>query len=388
VTVEIAIAGGGPAGATLAAMLARRGRRVLLIEKDDFPRDKLCGEFLSGESMRELDMLDVRGEIEREEPARIERARFSAESKRCLELELPEAGFGLSRRRLDLILLRAAERSGAQTLLETEVVGVQHEGDGYIVETERRLADGSRERSTISAELVICAHGRRQRLDRTLSRPFMARKSPYVGLKRHHRPRERGLLRDLEGMVEVHAFDGGYCGVSFIERGEVNVCLLAEERFVSGLDGAGFEGAVAAIAKRNSVFAERMRALEPSEEGVHAVAQVSFELKERSKDGVLFVGDAAGMIAPLAGDGQAMALSGARLLADLIVESPGPLSRAARARLEARWDLSWRLHFEPRMRIGRVLQNLLFSPRSADLAIRTVRSVPYLAPVLARVTRG
>jgi flavin-dependent dehydrogenase len=366
---DVAIIGAGPAGSTLAALLARREQSVALVEKDAFPRDKLCGEFLSPESMRELDRLGVLREVEQHKPALIRRARFTSASGRTLELELPGVGWGISRRKLDAILVDNAARCGARVLTETEAISVGAEQ----VEIEVKR---SSERTRIDAGLVIGAHGRRQKIDRVLSRPFMDAKSPYVGMKQHHRA--IAPMPDLDGTVEIHAFDGGYCGLCCVEDGLINVCALFEEG----------PSTLAELGSMSRSLALRLSQLEPAEQAVHAVAQVSFDLKERSHAGVLFAGDAAGMIAPLAGDGQAMALSGARILADLIGSRPPTITASAREELAARWDRAWRIHFEPRMRIGRALQSLLLEPRSADIALRTIGAVPFLGPVLARITRG
>lgn len=105
-------------------------------------------------------------------------------------------------------------------------------------------------------------------------------------------------------------------------------------------------------------------------------------------EGVFFVGDAAGMIAPLVGDGQAMALDSALLFSELAARTPARPSFRDLERLGRRWRRRWRSRFLLRMRIARKLQDLLFDPVSADRAIRAVRGVPGLAGLLARLTRG
>jgi flavin-dependent dehydrogenase len=169
--------------------------------------------------------------------------------------------------------------------------------------------------------------------------------------------------------------------VSFVEEGLVNVCLLLEQNFLAGLPSTRWEGLREALSKANPALAERLAALEPAEEAVHAVGQVPFIPKETSAGPVLFVGDAAGMIAPLCGDGQAMALEGSLLLAGLLAEDDG-------GNLAERWDREWRKAFARRLRQGRWLQGLLLKSWGAEAAIRAVKWAPPLGRALLGSTRS
>lgn len=364
-TGTIVIVGGGPAGATTAALLAKAGRDVLLLERDTFPRDKLCGEFLSGDARAWLAKSGAEGIVA--DGATIRAARFSSNG-RTAEIALPIAGIGLSRRSLDAALFEHAARCGAEVRAGVEVDAIERDADRFVVHAGE---------DRFEAALVIGAHGRRARIDKQLERPFAERRHPYVGLKRHH----RASSFTLDGFVELHAFDGGYCGMSHVEGGVVNVCMLLAEPFVRAIGGAKWPTVVAAIRARSTTLDKRLATLDAVDEPC-AVAQVPFVDKARHKDGVLFVGDAAGMIAPLTGDGQAMALESAVLLAELINEHG--IQGAA---LGARWDRTWRRRFQGRMRLARGLQRLLLSPNTASPLVRLVGGVPGLGGALLRLTR-
>ena len=114
---------------------------------------------------------------------------------------------------------------------------------------------------------------------------------------------------------------------------------------------------------------------------MQAVAQISLSLKERHHDGVLFVGDAASMIAPLVGDGQAMALEAGIQLADLIHRKFPVIPARA-------WDWQWRRNFETRLRLGQFLQTLALQPVWAASAMGAAASLPALKKMLVRRTRG
>ena len=383
---SIAIVGGGLAGSALASLLARQGRDVALFEKDRFPRDKLCGEFLSPESRAILADLGLEQAIAESAPT-IRAARFSAPSGAWLSAQLPDAALGVSRLRLDEMLFDAATAAGAATFSGHAVTDIERSSRGSALEVRT-----GGEAVRVLSDVVVCTYGRRTKLDRTLGRAFMERRHPYVGFKRHHRPAKspagRRVDADLEDHVEIHAFEGGYCGMSHVEDGQINVCMLLEQRFLDGIDRPDWPQIADAISRANRRLADRLDGLEPAEDGMHAVAQVPFEIKGAFDDGVFYCGDAAGMIAPLTGDGQAMALESAHLLADSLADlprtpAPGQVEAAGRA-----WSRRWRMRYEPRLRLGRTLQWLLFREGPLEMGVRAIGAVPGLADALARWTRS
>src|SRR5690606_4950183 len=109
----IVIIGGGLAGSAAGAVLAQHGFAPTIIERDSFPRDKLCGEFLSGESGRLLKSIGCLDELLIHSPPRITTVRFISARGRALDVPLPEPAYGISRQLLDETLFRHAGRSGA-----------------------------------------------------------------------------------------------------------------------------------------------------------------------------------------------------------------------------------------------------------------------------------
>ena len=393
---DVVLIGGGPAGSALATLLARADRRVALCERDCFPRDKLCGEFLSGESRRVLGELGCLAELDALHPAAIYACRFTSPSGVVCGAKLPSPALGISRRALDDVLLRHAARSGAVVLQGTPVRRVEtctaNGSSPLECRVYLRPQPGANAADRLTAGLVVAAHGRRAQLDRELGRAFMRRAHPHVGLKRHHRPRANAagerLAAELDGFVEVHLFHGGYCGMSFVELGVVNVCMLVTEAFLADLPSSHWEDVRDGLCRANPRLAERLDALEPDEGAVQAVAGIPFSFKERSSGPVFFVGDAAGMIAPFCGDGQAMALRSALLLADLIQQMPPRLCGEDHRILARRWEECWRREFGFRMRLGRWLQPLLLRGWTADAALRLATLAPKVPDWIARATRG
>ena len=210
--VDVAIVGGGLAGSAAAIRLAEAGKRVVMLEREHYPRHKMCGEFLSPETIPLFQRLGVWDTIQALHPAPLTEVRLTAPSGQVFNGLLPRAAIGLSRYVLDALLAERAHTVG------TEV------RDGCAVrDVEGSLAEGftvTTQGDSISAKTVIGAWGKRSTLDRVLERPFFEEPAPFMALKVHAKgpqPAQR---------VELHGFNGGYCGINAIEGDKVNVCLL------------------------------------------------------------------------------------------------------------------------------------------------------------------
>lgn len=384
---EIAVIGGGIAGSALAALLARSGREVLLLEQDAFPRHKLCGEFLSPQSQRLLEKIGCLREVLSLGPARITHGRFYAPSGRDALFGLGGEALGLSRAALDETLFRHAGRCGAFVHEGAKVRRIEKAVGGSRLSVDWK--DGRK--TTVEARLVVAAYGRRSPLDVPFARAYLENPAPYLGLKRHHRPAEteegRRVISELDGRVEIHLFNGGYCGLSRVEAGLINVCVLLEKVMLKNLASPRWDDVSAAMRAGSASLRTRLAALSPAESGFHAVAGLDFSPKETSRGNTLFIGDAAGMIAPLCGDGQAMALESAELLAGLIGSRPGLMDDGGIAALGRSWDAAWNGRFAKRLRRGRLLQSALLWAPAVEPTVRLISGIPSLGTALVRSTR-
>ena len=367
---DVAVIGGGPAGSALAALLARTGRRPLLFERDRFPRRKVCGEFLSMESKRFLAGIGCLESVKALGPALIERSRFYSASGRGAEFALGGTAWGLSRWALDAALFRHARDCGVLAFEGADVRTLKRGPGSTVMDIDLESPGEPPRRMRLEAEVVIDARGRP---------PAPAAGAPlFVGYKRHHRPKPGLSAEDvLRGAVEVHLFPGGYCGLNAVEGGAVNVCLLAQGSWLASLESTRWDGVSQALAARSPSLRRRLEALIP-DGPPSAVARVSLPPPEAPHD--LAVGDAAGMIAPLCGDGQAMALESALLLADLI-------GKTEPSDLNAAWARRWSQRFSTRIRLGRGLQSLLLRPWGGELAVGVVGLLPQAARLLLDGTR-
>jgi flavin-dependent dehydrogenase len=370
---DVAVVGGGPAGCSAAISLAASGARVILLEAGTYPHDKVCGEFLSPECGGILDALGVTAPLRARGPARIETVRITAPNGATRQVALPGSALGISRSALDETMAQRARHAGAEVRegsAVTRVAGDLHDG----FRLELRAASGA---SGLRARVVIAAHGRRGALDRTLRRHFLSRLHPFVALKNHfHGP---PLLHG----VELHAFPSGYCGISPIEGGAANVCLLAHESVFRGKNVTTF---LEWMRSQNSRLRDWLSRAEPVRERWLSIAQVPFVRKGAVAGDILMAGDAAGVIVPMAGDGIAMALQAGRLAASLATEFLAGHMPADE--LRRRYSAEWRREFGARLTLARGLQAIMLRPRLLTSGLRLLAAFPPLGAYLVAHTRG
>lgn len=384
---DFIIIGAGLAGSAAAIILARAGHAVLVLEKEVFPRDKLCGEFLSGESRRLLTDLGCLEEILSNSPPSIEAMDFVSMRGASVRVPLPHPAMGLRRLVLDHVLARQARATGATVLEGLRVGELQQDGTGARVVAH--AADGTT--LQFKADYVLAAHGRRDKLDRDLGRQWLRQDFPYVGLKRHFvicdNSAGENLKSSLAGRGKMFALRGGYLGLCQVDHGQVNACALVHKLQLEKKDaGADAWETAAPLFSKNRTLQVVLQSLQPvQDERVQVVAQVPFVQKEKALGRVFFLGDAAGMITPLCGDGQAMALQSGIELGHLLTHRRSQAPQVLRQAWEARWSEL----FQRRMVLGRGLQVALLQSYLSEAAIRTANLLPLrVVQALAAATRG
>ncbi len=365
------IVGAGPAGSAAAATLAAAGRRAIVLEKDRFPRAKVCGEFLSGRARPDLRRLGVLADIEAG-AEHIERGFLHLPRGRSVAFELPAAGLGVSRSRLDTLLARRAAALGAEVRYGARVTSIDR-GTGSEFRV-RFLSDGSEH--TLEARCVIGAWGRWDALDRRLKRRFLAGGSRFFGWSRDFAGGER-----LAGHVHLFLFPGGYCGLSRVENGVTNLAGVISERTRRRL-GSGWDVVVAHARRSSAALDAAMANLREGPGGFLGIGPVFFTVKPPVENRMLMVGDAAGVIDPFSGEGQAGALGSGILAAEILIRGlDGRISMNDVARVYTR---AWRERFSRPFGWGSVFRRFMLQPSAAAVAARMAGS-PLLRFAIARL---
>lgn len=372
ITYELAIVGGGLAGLALSIQMAREGYTVILFEKEGYPFHRVCGEYISLESWGFLQRLGV--ELESLNVSHIKRLCVSSMSGSSFEQELPLGGFGISRHKLDHRLVQIAKQSGVIVYEQTRVNDIQF-SEGYF-----NIASS---KGNFKARVAAGCYGKRSNLDVKWQRPFMVAKknklNNYIGIKYHIR---YNFPNDL---IALHNFKKGYCGISRVEDDQYCLCYLttADNLQSSGNDIKKMEQTIlSANPHLEKIFNEcEMIRAEPV-----IISQISFDKKELIENHVLMIGDAAGMITPLCGNGMSMALHASKIAAEKIQQFlNGSISRQL---MEENYFSEWKENFESRLRTGRMLQRLFNNAWLTTLMIKIGRSLPGLIRTLIRKTHG
>jgi flavin-dependent dehydrogenase len=371
--VDIAVVGAGPAGSTLAALLAARGHRVALIDRDLFPRDKLCGEFLSYDALPVVDALGVLPQIDAHGAPRIESCRIVG-TRRTYEFAFPHAARGVSRLLLDDLLFRAAITRGAEPLegwtaaqIANDVVTIEREG----------------ETRTLRTRVLAGAWGRWGRFDQQLGRAFVRDRSHRnFGFKRHYTP--LAASRPPQATIELYSFRRGYLGASAIENGITNICGLVHASRLTGHKGR-WESFVDEIRAEEPALEALYARHEPAQEGFLSSEPVIFRARSAVEGGVFMIGDASGVIDPLTGNGMAMAIQSALLAATHIARLLGGDDRA---QVEDAYRAAHRAMFAHRIAWARRSAKMLSRPKLVDALMPTpLRHTP-LGAFLLRRTRA
>ncbi len=375
---DVAVVGGGPAGATVATLLARAGRSVVLCDAARFPRHKVCGEYVPPSALPIFSRLGVLAAVDALAPRRhVGMAVVSPGGTEVLGRYGPPESRGLALRRYDLdgVLLRQARRSGAVVFEAARVEDLARGPDGLF-----DLAVAGAARLGLRARAIVGADGRNSLVARRLG---LRRAEP-----RHRRWAVMGHFRGVDapedhGEMIVTAY--GYCGINPLPGGLTNVCIVFDPRGAGGpVPGrAGLRGFLLDRLAAHPLTRRRMRRA-GLVDGPWATGPMACRAARAAVDGALLVGDAAGFYDPFTGEGIFMALRGAEMAAAVLDGAlcRGDLSRRSLAPYEAHR----RAAFSARLRLDRVLQALLARPRLADWVARRLRRDPPLADLLARVS--
>ncbi len=366
---DVVVIGGGLAGLINSILLNRKGHKVTLIEKKEYPFHRVCGEYISNEVIPFLKSVDLFPE--EFEPAEIDKFQLTSVAGRSLELPLDLGGFGISRYTYDNWLAGIAKNEGVDIREKTTAENIRFEGIGFAVDL--------RGKETLNAHIVLGAFGKRSALDKNLNRQFINKSSPYIGVKYHIRTNE--VASDL---VALHNFEGGYCGVSRIEDQKYNLCYLSRRDTLKPY--ANIEEMEQEVLYQNPFLKSIYKNSEFLFEKPEVINEISFAPKEAVFDHVLMAGDAAGMITPLCGNGMAMAIHAAKISSEMVSQFLSGL--IDRPTLESQYEEQWKKTFSLRHWAGRKIQGLFGGSWASSTAVNLGKLSRPTANFLMKQTHG
>jgi flavin-dependent dehydrogenase len=355
--VDLVVIGGGPAGTAAAITAARNGAQVRLFEAGRFPRHKVCGEFVSAESLELLgSLLDKPDAGLLQSAARIGKTRLFVDGQ-IVATEVEPAAASIPRFDLDAALWGSAKAAGVEASSQVKVLRVTCDGS-FTVKTPS---------GEVQAKAVINASGRWSNL-RTPAE--QTTKEKWIGLKAHFGE------ANPAASVDLYFFPGGYCGVQPVGKDHVNACAMVKAAVATELPE---------VLELHPELKLRSRAWQRVMDSV-SVAPLFFETPQPVRDGVMMVGDAAGFVDPFVGDGISLALRSGALAAECAVE----FIQGRKSRKDAleRYQVEYERRFASIFRSSSRLRELLTWPRAVRAAVLfLLRSSPGITRQLVKRTR-
>ncbi len=289
---DVAVIGGGPGGATCAALCAAAGRRVLVLERSRFPREKVCGDCLNPLAWNVLERLGVIGSILNEPHKKLEGVRFVGVDGRSVRISLPPSDkpeLGITRSRLDAVLLRNARNSGAEIIEGSPLTHITRTAAHWQIKSDS---------GCFNARQLVAADGRNSSVCRILGLLTAFHSDDRVGTQIHF-----NAPAELGADVALHFLPQGYMGLAPVGDGQANLCLVTRANQLNHLKKR-------AIREYGIARDQQWRSISPLSRTPLPAAQENLWL----------VGDAARVVEPFTGEGIAYALCSGVLCAEALLE--------------------------------------------------------------------
>jgi flavin-dependent dehydrogenase len=375
------IIGAGPAGSTTAILLARAGWSVALVERQRFPRRKVCGECIAAPNLALLDALGIGDAFNALAGPELRKLALMF-GRETITADLPpmthlrhQWGRALGREQLDPLLLKQAEKAGAHVLqpYAARRIGGQpgtFECDIKQVSSERL--------DTLTAPVLIAAHGswdvcateNRERRQPNAADLFAFKANFH----------ETNLVR---GLLPVLAFDGGYGGLVVADEGITTLaCCIRRDRLAAlrtQNPGQRAGEAVEAYLRRSCAGVDDALSGARRDGSWLSVGPIRPGIRlERNGNGIFMIGNAAGEAHPIIGEGISMAMQSAWLLcAGLTEHLPQEMTRLpVQQRIQREYTEAWRRQFSRRIRLAALFAHLAMRPDMTSWLIPLLRRWP------------
>lgn len=391
-TFDALIIGAGPAGSAAAILLALSGWSVALVEKQRFPRRKVCGECIAPSALPLFAALGIEDDLTRRAGPSLRKFALMRGSDRVV-CDFPEApysayrwGRALGRETLDTLLGEQARKVGVQLFQPCSVLGLVG-GPGAWRCDIRCLS--TFDTSTLRARVAIAAHGSWETLPSDPPRPRRQRRaSDLLAFKANF----TGASLE-EGLLPVLSFDGGYGGMVVAEPGVTTLagCLRRDRLDVlrRGKPGTSAGECLEAMLRRECAGVGDALDKASRQGPWLGAGPIAPGIRLSADDGLFRIGNAAGEAHPIIGEGISMAVQSAWLLCVQLRGGEAPLDRGtpgeASQRLVARhYALEWRRQFVPRIRLASAFAHANMHQRSSALLLALAKRWPNFLPLGSR----
>ncbi|HEY2560803.1 MAG TPA: FAD-dependent oxidoreductase [Caldimonas sp.] len=391
---DAAIVGAGPAGASLAILLARAGWTVALIERQPFPRRKVCGECVAASNLELLGTLGVGTAFANKAGAELRRVAWLRGSETIVARLPPAAGVhrwgrALGREHLDTALADAAEAAGATRLQPWTLQSIEGAAGRFLLRVRADTGSPADRDHELCAGVVVAAHGsweplpseRGERRETRAASDLFAFKANF-----------RGAALDAD-LLPVLSFAGGYGGMVVADDGIVTLagCIRADrlQALRAAVPGARAGDAFEAMLRQECAGVGAALAAARRDGAWLASGPLHPGVRVGVDDGVFRIGNAAGEAHPIVGEGISMALQSAFVLAALIAPERAalldpPSAAAAQRNARRRYAVLWRRRFARRLAVAAGFAHIAMRPALAAAAWPLVRRWPQILTAGAR----
>ena len=373
---DVTVIGGGPAGSMSAIYLKRIGFSVCIFEKKQFPRETLCGELLSKEVIDILYSLGLLEKFHKLHPNPINSFKLFYNDGGFAETKLHFSAYGIKRGKFDHFLLEEARNRGIDIVQPAEVKTISHEEELFRIS----FTNGINEDEIYSSK-VIAAYGNQNTLDKKLKRNFVRTKSRLDGIKFHV---DNNYLKDFDkNSFQIFTAANLYCGINTVDENKTTVSYIEHRRRDTVSPKETMKKLIKNHAGLKKFFTE---GFDEHVEDLHVygTGNIFQGKRELVKEGIFMVGDAAHVIAPLAGDGIGMAIQNARLIAEVFQKQR--TDKMDIYATENYYIQQWKKLFRNRVMNAKLLQHLLLNNQLRRTCFFIIKKFPALLPKLFNIT--
>lgn len=363
---DCVIIGGGLAGLCLSIQLAKKGHSVVLIEKNNYPFHKVCGEYISMESWSFLEELGL--PLSQLDLPIIDTLHVTAQNGFKISSTLKLGGFGISRYTLDYLLAKEATKQGVLVIEGCKVTNVGFIESIYEIQTIH---------FKLRAKIVCGSYGKIE--PAFIDRSSASRKGDYIAVKYHIR------TYFPENVIELHNFKDGYCGISKVDNETYCLCYLTTVKNLQKCNNS-IKLMEESILMQNPYLKKYFSEAKQLFDKPLTISQIRFSKKQTHLNDILLLGDSAGAIAPLCGNGMSIAMRSSKILtnyASLFLRD-----KITKDELLLSYEKEWNHNFSLRIRTGFYLQKLFGKRLSTLLSLKILSAFPGLFRKLISLTHG